>query len=149
MLFICAPTFLNYNANMRSLVVDKLSDCDVCIFNRVPDGADTMEFHKIVRGASRRTDIAYESPEGNVVYDDIEDPLPYDVNAREIVIGDSDYALFYRDLSENPSVYENKTVTFKCRALVRNKLPSGTFLCLARLVAFVTSSPCRRHHPEA
>ena len=37
MLFFAAPTFLNYNANMRSLVVDKLKDCDVCIFNRVPD----------------------------------------------------------------------------------------------------------------
>ncbi len=127
-MFADSATFLSYNTNMRQLVYDKLKSCELVVFNRFRSGMDKMEFHKIVRGASRRTDIAYESPEGNVVYDDIEDPLPYDVNAREIVIGDSDYALFYRDLSENPSVYENKTVTFKCRALVRNKLPSGTFV---------------------
>jgi hypothetical protein len=127
-LFADATTFLSYNANMRQLVYDKLKSCELVVFNRFRPEMDKMEFHKIVRGASRRADIAYESPSGNVVYDDIEDPLPYDVNAEEIVIEDSDYALFYRDLSENPSVYENKTVTFKCRALVRSKLPSGSFV---------------------
>ena len=28
-----------------------------------------MDYHKIVRGASRRADIAYEDPKGNVAYD--------------------------------------------------------------------------------
>ncbi len=124
--FADSATFLSYNANMRQLVYDKLKSCELAVFNRFLPDMDKMAFHKIVRGASRRADIAYESPEGNVVYDDIEDPLPFDVNADEIVIGDGDYALFYRDLSENPSTYENKKVTFKCRVLVRDKLPSGS-----------------------
>ena len=127
-MFADAGTFLSYNANMRQLVYDKLKSAELVVFNRFRPGMDKMEYHKIVRAASRRADIAYESPEGNVVYDDIEDPLPYDVNADEIQIGDMDYALFYRDLSENPSVYENKTIRVKCRALVRSKLPSGSFV---------------------
>ena len=85
-------------------------------------------FHKIVRGASRRADIAYEAPDGKVVYDDIEDPLPFDINAPVIEIHDEDFALWYRDMSEEPKKYEGKTVRFKCRALVRSKLPKETFV---------------------
>ena len=124
--FADSATFLSYNANMRQLVYDKLKSCELAVFNRFRPEMDKMAFHKIVRGASRRADIAYESPEGNVVYDDIEDPLPFDVNASNIVINDTDYALFYRDLSENARTYDGKTVTFKARVLVRDKLPKGS-----------------------
>ena len=74
-----------------------------------------MEFHKVVRGASRRADIAYEAPDGSVAYDDIEDPLPFDLDAPIVEIGDGDYALWYRDMSEEPKKYSGKTVRFKGR----------------------------------
>ena len=45
MLFFDSNTFLSYNSNMRSLVVDKLSDCDVAVFNKIEKGTDTMEIH--------------------------------------------------------------------------------------------------------
>ena len=89
---------------------------------------DKMEFHKIVRGASRRSDIAYEYAGSKVEYDDIEDPLPFDLDAPVIEIGDDDYAVWYRDLSEEPKKYEGKTVRFKCRALKRKKIPAGSFI---------------------
>lgn len=126
MLFFAAPTFLNYNANMRSLVVDKLKDCDVCIFNRVPDGFDTMQLHKIVRAITRRSDIIYESVNGKVTPDEIEDPLPFDVNASSIEIADRDYALFYRDLTEEMKKYKGKTVKFKGLAATDGKFPACT-----------------------
>ena len=127
-LFADASTFLSYNSNMRQLVYDKLKSCELVVFNRFTPDMDKMAFHKIVRGASRRADIAYEAPNGQVVYDDIEDPLPFDVNAPIIEIGDDDYALWYRDMSEEPKKYEGKSVRFKCRALVRKKLPAQTFV---------------------
>ena len=127
-LFADATTFLSYNSNMRQLVYDKLKSCELVVFNRFTPDMDKMAFHKIVRGASRRADIAYEAPDGQVVYDDIEDPLPFDLNAPVVEIADEDYALWYRDMSEEPKKYEGKTVRFKCRALVRKKLPSQTFV---------------------
>ncbi len=127
-LFADATTFLGYNSNMRQLVYDKLKSCELVVFNRFRPEMDKMAFHKIVRGASRRADIAYEAPDGKVVYDDIEDPLPFDINAPVIEIRDEDFALWYRDLSEEPKKYEGKTVRFKCRALVRSKLPKETFV---------------------
>ncbi len=123
MFFIDGRTFLNYNANMRSLVVDKIKDADVCVFNRVPKNTDVMEFHKIVRGVSRRTDIVYEFEDGTVVPDEIEDPLPFDLEAPVVRIEDRDFALFYRDMTEEPKKYKGKTVEFKALAAVDRKFP--------------------------
>lgn len=143
MLFFDANTFLNYNANMRSLVVDKLRDCDVCVFNRVPEGFDTMQLHKVVRGTTRRSDIIYEATDGTVTPDEIEDPLPFDINADTIVIADRDFALFYRDLTEEMKKYKGKTVKFKGLAATDSKFPSRTcaigrhiMTCCAADIAF-------------
>lgn len=127
-MFADAGTFLSYNGNMRQLVYDKLKSCGLVVFNRFKPDMDKMEFHKVVRAASRRADIAYESTDGKVVYDDIEDPLPFDLNAPVIEIGDADFAEWYRDLGETPANYEGKTVRFKCRALKRSKMPANTFI---------------------
>ena len=62
---------------------------------------DKEEIHKIVRGISRRANIVYDYLDGHIEYDDIEDPLPFDINAPIIVVEDKDYAFFYRDLTEN------------------------------------------------
>ena len=126
--FADASTFISYNANMRQLVYDKLKSCELAVFNRFNGTMDKMEFHKIVRGASRRADIAYEYVGGKVEYDDIEDPLPFDLEADIIDVGDDDYAVWYRDMSEEPDKYENKTVRFKCNAVVHSKIPAGCFL---------------------
>lgn len=127
MMFVDSTTFLNYNANMRSLVVDKLNTCDLVVFNRFSKDFDKMEFHKIVRGISRRADIAYEYANGQVEYDDIEDPLPFDINADKIVIEDSDFALWYRDIMEEPQKYNGKTIKFCGLVAMDPKFPSGMF----------------------
>ena len=127
-MFADATTFLSYNSNMRQLVYDKLKSCELVVFNRFNGSMDKMDYHKIVRAVSRRCDIAYEYVGGKVEYDDIQDPLPFDLNAPIVEIGDDDYAEWYRDMSEEPKKYEGKTVRFKCRALVRKKLPEKTFI---------------------
>ena len=126
--FADARSILRYNENMRQLVYDKLKSAELVIFNRFSPTMDKMEYHKLVRAASRRADIAYEYPDGKVEYDDITDPLPFDLNADIVEIGDEDFATWYRDLSEEPKKYEGKTLRFKCRALIRKKLPSGSFI---------------------
>lgn len=126
MLFFDATTFLSYNANMRGLVVDKLSDCDVAVFNRVPKGTDIMDFHKVVRATTRRSDILYEYIDGTIEPDEIEDPLPFDINAPVIEIEDRDYALFYRDLVEEMKKYKGKKVKFKAIAATDKDFPSRT-----------------------
>ena len=113
MMFADASTFLSYNANMRQLMVDKLQNCEMIVLNRTPDDIDKDEIHRVIRGISRRTAITYDYPDGHVEYDEIEDPLPFDLDADVVEIADEDYAIFYRDLSEEMDKYNGKKVRFK------------------------------------
>ena len=126
--FFDANTVGLYNANMRNLVVDKLSFCELTVFNRCSSETDTAALHKLVRGVSRRTDIIYESSDGSFVFDDVEDPLPFDVNADVIEIADRDYALWYRDLADSMEGYDAKKVTFIGQATKNDKLKPDEFV---------------------
>ena len=121
-MFADATTFLAYNANMRNLVMDKLVGGQMVVFNRLAPGADTMQLHKVVRAANRRMDILYDYLDGTTAFDDVEDPLPFDIQADVIEIRDEDYALFYRDVTEESEKYNGKTVRFKGQvALLRRE----------------------------
>ena len=113
MMFADANTFINYNNNMRQLMFDKVKDAEMVVLNRANEKTDKEEIHKIIKAISRRNQIVYDYPDGHVEYDDIEDPLPFDIDAPIIQIEDDDYALWYRDLSEEMDKYNNKSVKFK------------------------------------
>ncbi len=127
-LFVDARSFLSFNANMRPFVVDKLKSCELVVFNRAGGDTDRLAFHKIVRATTRRANIAFEDVNGNVEYDDIEDPLPFDMNAPVVTIGDEDYALWYRDVTEDPGKYDGRTVRFKGTVALSAKLGRDLFI---------------------
>jgi len=114
---------------MRSLVVDKLSSCDLTVFNRMDDTVDQMPLHKLVRGVSRTSGILYDMTDGRVVQDTIEDPLPFDINADIVKIGDRDFAYFYRDLVEDIQKYDGKKIRFKGMVVKDETIPVGSFVC--------------------
>jgi uncharacterized repeat protein (TIGR03943 family) len=97
------------------------------VFNRVSAGTDKMPLHKLVRGISRRANICYEDVAGEIEFDDIEDPLPFDVNAPVIEIKDVDFAIFYRDLTEDFAKYKGKTVKFKGIVALDGSLRASEF----------------------
>ena len=101
-----SKTIASYNANMRQLVVDKLTSAEMVVFNRVDANTDKNELHKLVRGISRKANICYEDTDGDIEFDDIEDPLPFDINAPVIEISDDDFAIFYRDMTEDFAKYD-------------------------------------------
>ena len=128
MMFADSTTIMTYNVNMRNLVGDKLNSAEMVIFNRMKKDADQIPYHKLVRGISRRANIAYEYENGDVIYDDIKDPLPFDINSDIIEIKDIDYALWYRDLMEETDKYNNKTVRFKGIVAKDDSLDRNTFI---------------------
>lgn len=127
-LFCDSRTFLTYNANMRGLVVDKLKSCEMVVLNRADDSIDKVEIHKIIRAVSRRTNIAYEDLSGEVYYDDTPDELPYDIDAPLISITPDNYAIWYQDISEEPEKYKGKTIEVGGFAMLRDRLPEGSFI---------------------
>ena len=126
-MFADGTSILSYNDNLRSLVVDKLSGCEMVCFNRLPVGADIMPLHKLARALNRRVGILYEYTDGNTQFDEIEDPLPIDINAPVIEIADEDFALWYRDINEEPKKYNGKTVRVKAQVARLKKDRDGYF----------------------
>ena len=155
MMFADATTILSYNANMRQLVVDKLTGAEMVVFNRMPLGADVMPFHKLARAVNRRIDIVYDYVDGSTQFDEIDDPLPFDINAPVIEVKDEDYALFYRDLTEEPKKYDKKVVRFKAQVAKLRREKAGMFApgrfvmtCCVEDISFL-GIPCRFVGSEA
>ena len=153
-MFADSTTFMAYNANMRNLVMDKLVGAQMVVFNRLTPGADTMPFHKIARAANRKIDILYDYTDGTTAYDDVIDPLPFDINAPVIEVKDEDYALWYRDVTEEPQKYDGKTVKFKAQvAMLKrdrdNMFAPGRFVmtCCVEDIEFC-GIPCRYGNPK-
>ncbi len=126
-MFADATTFQTYNANMRNLVMDKLTGAQMVVFNRLNPGEDTMPLHKIARAASRRIDILYDYLDGTTAFDDVIDPLPFDINAPVIEVKDEDYALWFRDVTEEPEKYQGKTIRFKAQVAMLRRDKNGMF----------------------
>ena len=92
----------------------------------------------------RRCDIAYEFADGSVAYDDIPDPLPFDVDAPVIEIGDDDFGIWYLDCQEDPQKYVGKTVRFLAQVCQTSRAGKNSFvpgpLCHDLLRAGTSSS---------
>ena len=148
-MFADSTTVMAYNANMRNLVMDKLVGAQMVVFNRVKPGEDTMPLHKLARAANRRIDILYDYTDGTTSFDDVVDPLPFDINAPVITIHDEDYALWYRDVTEEPQKYDGKKVRFKGQVAMLRKEKNSMFApgrfvmtCCAEDIQFC-GIPCR------
>ncbi len=136
---------------MRALLLDKIARSELIVFNRaekVNTDEARQELHKLVRQASRKCDIAYEFADGSVAYDDIPDPLPFDVNAPVIRIGDEDFGIWYMDCEEEPQKYAGKTVRFLAQVCQTSRAGKNSFVpgrfamtCCVQDIQFV-GFPC-------
>ena len=143
-------TYAGDNA-MRGLLLDKLRGSELLVVNRaeaVNDDESRQLIHKLVRQASRRCDIAYEFKDGSVAYDDIPDPLPFDINAPVIDIPDDDYGIWYMDCQDEPQKYAGKTVKFLAQVCQTNRAGKNSFVpgrfamtCCVQDIQFV-GFPC-------
>ena len=147
-MFADATTIMTYNANMRNLVMDKLVGAQMVVFNRLEKGADVMPLHKLARAANRRIDILYDYTDGSTSYDDIEDPLPFDINADIIDIPDDDFGIWYMDCQDEPQKYTGKTVKFLAQVCQTNRAGKNSFVpgrfamtCCVQDIQFV-GFPC-------
>ena len=131
---------------------DKVAASELIVLNRAENVNDeeSREFvHKVVRQASRRCDIAYEFADGSVAYDDIPDPLPFDIEAPVIEIADQDFGVWYMDCSETPEKYKNKIVRFTAQVCQTPRAGKDSFVpgrfamtCCVQDIQFV-GFPCK------
>ncbi len=113
---IDSTTFQMYMDNMRAMMQEQFFLSDVIIFNRTDDTTDRGKLRRMVKSVNRKAQVVYERTDGTVDERPIE--LPFDINQDVIELSDSDYGIWYMDVTENYKKYEKKIVKF--RALVYN-----------------------------
>ena len=126
-MFADASTFISYNDNMRQLMVDKMKGSEMIVLNRASAATDKDMIHKIIRGSNRRCDIIYEYPDGRVEPDDREDPLPFDLTADIVTVEDRDYAIWYREITEDPKQFSGKVFKVKGMVVKNPQSPNDGF----------------------
>ncbi|MGN0165063.1 MAG: GTP-binding protein [Lachnospiraceae bacterium] len=122
-----ATTFQNYYNNMRSFFAENVKYSDVVIVNRVDENTDKLLIRRSIKPLNRQAQIMYETAEG-IDDSEIEEQLPFDVNADMIEIEDDDFGLWYMDAMDNPSKYAGKKVKFNGMVYYNDKMPKNTFV---------------------
>ena len=87
-----------------------------------------MPFHQIIRAANRRCEIIYEYGPDDMEFDEIEDPLPFDIDAPIVDIKEKDFAHWYRDITEEEEKYYGKTIRVMGRSLLDGGLDKDEFV---------------------
>lgn len=122
-----ALTYQVYSSNMKPLLMAHFQMADLVIFNRCTDTFDKPAARRSVKAVNRRTQVLFEAEDGSVE-SNIDEELPYDVNASSITLEDDDFGLWYLDISEHPEKYVGKTVTFKGQVYRNLTFPKDAFV---------------------
>ena len=113
---IDGTTFEMYRNNMQSMIIDMVTEADMVLFNRCTSEMPLAGWKRSVRAANRMCQIVFEDDKGEEL--EVEDILPYSLDADHIDLADDDYGIWYLD----------KTITMKVQAMTGMRLPKGTFV---------------------
>lgn len=123
MTFVEASTFELYAKNMGQLMMEKVTNADLLVFNRcTPELRDSLRKRNL-RMVNRRADIYLENEDGSSENYLTGDECPFDLSQKEIDIPDEDFGVWYVDVMDHPDRYAGKLVHMKLMMCHSKKYP--------------------------
>ena len=123
MTFVEASTFEPYARNMGQLMMEKITNADLLVFNRcTPELRDSLRSRNL-RMVNRRADIYLENVDGTTEDYLTGDECPFDLNQDIIDIPDDDFGVWYVDVMDHPDRYAGKMVHMKLLMCHSQKYP--------------------------
>jgi uncharacterized repeat protein (TIGR03943 family) len=113
-----AMTFQVQWANMKSLMAESVKTVDMVVFNRCKTSMNLGSYRRSIKALNSAVQMIFEDEKGDMM--SIAEQLPYDIHSDVIEVEDTDYGIWYMDVSERPEIYKGKTVQFKGQVL-KNK----------------------------
>ena len=143
MCLVDANTFEPYLRNMGQLMMEKILNADMIIFNRCDGIEDLNTYKRNVKALNQTAEIIFEDQDGEI--DEImEEDLPYDLKADKIVLDDNTYGIWYLDSLDHVDRYVGKTIEFIGMVMKPEEFPKGYFVpgrmamtCCAEDMAFL------------
>jgi len=120
---IHAPTFELYVKNMGQVMMEKILNADMVIFNRCDDSLKASLRARNLRMVNRRADIFLEDTAGGSEEYATDETPPFDLSQEVIETGDEDFGIWYVDAMDNPRRYSGKTVKMRLLMCHSKKYP--------------------------
>ena len=123
MTMVEASTFDLYAKNMGQLMMEKITNADMLVFNRcTPELRDSLRKRNL-RMVNRRADIFLENVDGSSEDYLTSDECPFDLSQDVIDIPDDDFGVWYVDVMDHPDRYDGKLVHMKLIMCHSKKYP--------------------------
>ena len=113
MTMVDARTFEMYTKNMGQLMMEKIMNADMLIFNRCNEQLRAALRARNLRMVNRRADIYLENEDGTSEEYVTEDMAPFDLSSGHLDVPDEDFGVWYVDMMDAPQRYDGLTVKFK------------------------------------
>lgn len=123
MTFVYAPTFELYAANMGQLMMEKIMNTDLLVFNRCTAQLRESLRSRNLRMVNRQAEIYLENEDGTSEDYQLGDESPFDLDQPVIDIPDNDFGVWYVDVMDHPDRYDGKTIHTKLVMCHSKKYP--------------------------
>ena len=123
MTFVQASTFEMYAKNMGQLMMEKITNADMLVFNRCTEELKASLRSRNLRMVNRRADIYLEDNDGNSEDYLTGDECPFDLEQDIVDIPDEDFGVWYVDVMDHPERYLGKLVHMKLIMCHSQKYP--------------------------
>ena len=110
MTMVEAATFEAYAKNLGQLMMEKLTNADMIVFNRCDEALRTALRQRNLRMVNRRANIYLENTDGTSEDYADDTVCPFDLSQDVIDLPDDDFGVWYVDVMENPERYEGKAI---------------------------------------
>lgn len=143
MTLVEADSFELYAKNMGQLMMEKIANADMLIFNRCNEGLRASLRKRNLRMVNRRADIYLENEDGSSDAYLTGEECPFDLSPDVIDIPDDDFGVWYVDAMDHPERYAGKTLRMKLVMCHSKKFPGvacpGRFamVCCEKDVTFL------------
>ena len=123
MCLVDATTFEMYLKNMGQLMMEKITNADMLVFNRCTEELKASLRARNLRMVNRRADIYLEDNDGNSEDYLTGNECPFDMTPELIDIPDDDYGVWYVDAMDHPDRWDGKKVHMKLIMCHSKKFP--------------------------
>lgn len=143
MSFVEGPTFEMYSKNLGQMMMEKIINADMLVFNRCTEEVKESLRSRNLRMVNRSCDIFLEGLDGKAENYLTGDECFFDLDQEIIDIPDEDYGMWYVDVMDHPERYDGKKVHMKLVMLHSVNFPGsycpGRFamVCCAEDITFL------------
>jgi uncharacterized membrane protein YcgQ (UPF0703/DUF1980 family) len=123
MTFVKADTFELYAKNMGQLMMEKVINADLLVFNRATPEAAAALRERNLRMVNRQADMYIEFTDGTNEDYINDDTPPFDMEQEIIEIPDDDYGVWFVDAMDHPDRYDGRMVRVKLVMCHSQKYP--------------------------